>query len=195
MIGNTDYLSSFSFSMPKIITTGQGGCLTTNSDELAHKIKKLKDFGRIKACIDLHDEFGINSKFTDLQALVGLEQMKTINERVKRKKEIYQLYYNELKNNKNIEMLRPENHITPWFVDIYIENRYDLISYLKFENIESRIVYPAIYTQKSYNLNYSYVNAENYTSKGLWLPSSLTLTNEDIKYICKKINEFYEEKK
>ena len=76
----------FSFSVPKIISTGQGGALVTNDDELATKIRKLKDFGRSGGGNDIHDSIGWNFKFTDMQAVVGNEQMKKLPWRVERKK-------------------------------------------------------------------------------------------------------------
>ncbi len=87
---------SFSFSSPKIITTGQGGALVTNNEVLYHKIKKIKDFGREKGGTDWHDILGFNFKFTDLQAVIGIEQMKKLPARVQRNKQIYQLHVSEL---------------------------------------------------------------------------------------------------
>lgn len=194
-IGNTNFISSFSFSMPKIITTGQGGCLTTNNDELANKIRKLKDFGRIKGGIDIHDEFGINAKFTDLQAIVGLSQFKTINERIERKKMIYKLYYDELKDITEIEFIPTDLELTtPWFVDIYTDNCMELYKFLYDNEIGTRLVYPPIHSQKCYleYNNLSFPVTEHYSRRGLWLPSSLTLTEEEVIYICNKIKKFYE---
>ena len=63
---------------------------------------------------------------------------------------------------------------------------------LKENNIGTRLVYPAIHTQevyKEYN-NLSYPNAEKYSKAGLWLPSSVTLTDKNIKDICEYINKY-----
>ena len=67
-----------SLSSPKIISTGQGGALLTNDDELAARIRQIKDFGRARGGIDAHDVVGWNFKFTDMQAIVGIEQMKKL---------------------------------------------------------------------------------------------------------------------
>ena len=77
---------SFSFSMPKVISTGQGGCIVTNNNKLAERIRKMKDFGRDKGGLDIHDQLGWNFKFTDIQAVVGLCQMDKLQERLIRKK-------------------------------------------------------------------------------------------------------------
>ena len=78
--------------MPKIISTGQGGAIVTNNDEIASNIRKLKDFGRSGGGNDIHDSIGFNFKFTELQAVIGIEQMKKLTWRVERKKDIYQRY-------------------------------------------------------------------------------------------------------
>ena len=66
--GTVGEIGSFSFSVPKIISTGQGGALVTNDDQLASKIRRVKDFGRSGGGNDIHKTIGWNFKFTDLQA-------------------------------------------------------------------------------------------------------------------------------
>lgn len=194
-IGTGADISSFSFSMPKIITTGQGGCLVTNNEELGNKIKKLKDFGRVKGGIDTHDEFGINSKFTELQSILGLSQIKDIDMRIKQKKLIYNTYYENLKD-LHI-MMYPHDYITPWFVDIYLtvyERKVGLIKYLLENNIKTREIYSPINYQKCYKNHKQskevMFNSIVKSNKGLWLPSSLDLSINDIQNICNKIKEF-----
>ena len=77
-IGTVGLAGSFSFSAPKIISTGQGGAIVTNDDNVARKLRKLKDFGRSGGGNDIHDEIGFNFKFTELQACIGIEQMKKL---------------------------------------------------------------------------------------------------------------------
>ena len=91
-IGTIGTVGSFSFSAPKIISTGQGGALVTNEDGVADRLRKLKDFGRTGGGNDVHEVIGYNSKFTDIQAVLGIEQMKKLPWRVERKKEISKLY-------------------------------------------------------------------------------------------------------
>lgn len=192
-------IGSFSFSSPKIITTGQGGALVTDDDYLAKKIKKLKDFGRITGGTDIHDEFGINSKFTELQAIMGLSQFETIDLRIQIKKTIYQKYKTLLEKVKQISWLDTNCEIVcPWFVDIYVSEREELISYLLTKQIQTRKIYPALNTQKV-NANHTqkkdnFRNSLNLAELGLWLPSSLGITLDQINLICESIKEFYARK-
>jgi len=187
-------ISSFSFSMPKIITTGQGGALISQDANLAQTIKKLKDFGRSSGGNDKHDYFGINSKFTEMQAVIGIEQLKDIKYRIQRKKELYSLYYNELKDVSSVKFINYNVPCwTPWFVDVFVKDKQELQQYLKDKGIGSRSIYPAIHTQAvypEYNDMY-FPKSSRLADTGLWLPSSFTLTDSDVIYICESIKEFY----
>lgn len=187
-------IGSFSFSMPKIITTGQGGCLVTNDDSLADTLRKLKDFGRNGGGNDTHSCFGINSKFTEMQAVIGLTQLEGIEFRVRRKKEIFNLYKEQLNKVPNIQFLATNlSVVTPWFVDIFVAEPLKLGAFLKTKNIRTRPIYPPINTQEAYKSinNWPFPVTKKLSSRGIWLPSSLTLKDEDIIYICNCIKEFY----
>jgi len=131
-LGTFGQIGSFSFSVPKIITTGQGGALITNNYRLYQKIEKIKDFGRIKGGIDIHDEWGWNFKFSDFLAVIGIEQMKKLRQRIKRKRAIYRRYYSNLRQMKQVHFV-PTNleQTTPWFIDIYVRQPNKLSEYLK----------------------------------------------------------------
>ena len=152
----------YSFSPQKIITTGQGGAIVTNSKKLYEKIERLKDFGRLEGGKDIFPEIGYNFKFTDLQAVIGFSQMKDIKWRMRRKKEIY----NEYKKMLNLPDLQKGQ--VPWMVDYYGNA----------DGINTRPLYPPL--SRGFPVS-------NKVSKGVWLPSALTITNEDIQSICFKI--------
>jgi perosamine synthetase len=137
---------------------------------------------------------GYNFKFTDLQAVIGIEQMKKLPQRVKRKKEIYRLYESELGRIDEIEFIPTSDQTAPWFIDIYLENPQELQKYLKQSQVGSRQVYPPINEQKVYADGRDYPVSERYCHNGLWLPSSLFLTDEQIVYICDLIRKYFTKK-
>ena len=96
--GRKGIAGSFSFSAPKIISTGQGGAIITDDDELAYNVSRLKDFGRSGGGNDVHEMIGFNFKFTDIQAVIGIVQMGKLGWRVNRMKEIYSRYKKNLSN-------------------------------------------------------------------------------------------------
>lgn len=191
-IGTMGDVASFSFSAPKIISTGQGGCLITDSDELNFKLRRLKDFGRSGGGNDVHDSIGYNFKFTELQAALGIEQMKKINSRVARKKEIYNFYKKHLEDVKGITLFANDNNLTsPWFYDTLADNREELQTYLKERGVLTRIMYPPINQQKAYNIPGSHPVSELIGKKGLWLPSFTQITDAQLERVCVEIKNFY----
>ncbi|MDD2299276.1 MAG: DegT/DnrJ/EryC1/StrS family aminotransferase [Fermentimonas sp.] len=184
-------VGSFSFSAPKIITTGQGGALVTNDDELAFKLRRLKDFGRSGGGNDIHDTIGFNFKFTEMQACIGIEQMKKLQWRVDRKKDIYRLYQQELDNVSGVSFFDQDlANTTPWFIDILAIQRGSLEDFLKQRGIGTRDMYPPINCQKAYHVGGDYPVSKMIGTNGLWLPSSSQLSNEMIKYVCSIIKDW-----
>lgn len=191
-MGRKGLIGSFSFSAPKVISTGQGGALITDDDEIAFKLKRLKDFGRSGGGNDIHDSIGWNFKFTDIQAVIGLEQMKKLAWRVERKKEILKRYRTNLKDIKQIQFFKQDlDHTTPWFIDVFVKDRGLLQIALKDKGIGTRIMYPPINKQKAYNSKGEFPISTSVGKKGLWLPSAAQLTDEDINYITEAIIGFY----
>ena len=193
-------MACFSFSAPKIITTGQGGALITNDDDVIYRLKRLKDFGRSGGGNDVHDSIGFNFKFTELQACIGLVQMEKLAWRVERKKEILKLYQKELADCPNIKFFKQDlTCTTPWFIDVLADNKLELQAYLKEHGVGTRVMYPPINQQVAYKNIYGEPDKSKFPvsnlvgEKGLWLPSAGQLTDEEIVSICKKIKAFYQQ--
>jgi perosamine synthetase len=195
-LGSFGEIGSFSFSFPKVITTGQGGAIITDDEELYHKVSMIKDFGRPKSGVDYHEIMGLNSKFTDLQAVVGIEQMKKLEWRVERKKQIYKLYRKLLQGIDQIKFIDTNlGNCSPWFIDILLsdrEIRNRLVAFLSERGIGTRPFYPAIHTQPPYSyVKGDFQNSEYISMRGLWLPSSSFLSDEDIERVCTEIKDYF----
>lgn len=197
-LGTFGEIGNFSFSSPKIITTGQGGALVTDNEEFFKRISMIKDFGRPKSGVDFYEIMGLNSKFTDLQAVIGIEQMKKLDWRVERKKKMYGLYRSLLDGIEGIELIDTNLEDTsPWFIDIFIsggqKEREKLALFLDERGIGTRPFYPAIHTQPPYShVNGDFKNSIYISQRGLWLPSSSFLTDKDVEGICQYIRDFFD---
>jgi perosamine synthetase len=192
-LGTFGDIGSFSFSAPKVITTGQGGALVTNNESLIERIRLLRDFGRAEGGSDHYLTMGWNFKFTDIQAVIGIEQMKKLPWRVQRKKEIYALYQQYLDGTPGVTFVPIQlENTSPWFIDILVENgkRDELIQYLKERGIGTRPFYPALHAEPVYARKGSYPVAERIARQGLWLPSSSNLDDATIKRICTEVQFF-----
>lgn len=185
-------VGSFSFSMPKIISTGQGGALVTNDDAVAARLRRLKDFGRAGGGNDLHDTIGYNFKFTEMQAVIGQEQMKKLPARIERKRAIYRRYQAGLAGVDGLQLFKQDiTNTVPWFYDALSEDRSALQAHLKAANIGTRVMYPPINQQVAYQVIGHHPVSELVGEKGLWLPSAVQLTDADVDRITAAIRGFY----
>lgn len=191
--GSLGDISTLSFTPHKIITMGQGGMLLFDNENLYDKILDLKTFNRSKDRSDTHKGFGLNFKITDLQASLGLSQLKSLEKFINIKKNIYNQYKKLLKVEGLNNFLE---HETPWFIDFVCnsnEEQIKLASYLDSFGIVTRYSYPSLSSQgflkdtARVDLSYS----ESFADKIIWLPSSTNLKSENIDFIATKINEFY----
>lgn len=193
-VGRAGAIASLSFSAPKIISTGQGGALFTDDDALANKLRRLKDFGRASGGTDVHDSIGYNFKFTELQACVGLAQMRQLPDRVVRKKVIWKRYREQLEGCRGVRLFEHDlQRCTPWFIDCMADDRDGLASHLAEDGIGTRTMYPPINAQKAYQMKGSFPVSEDVGRRGLWLPSMVQITDVQIDEICKSIKRFYGE--
>ncbi len=191
-MGLAGKIGSFSFSAPKIISTGQGGALITNDDAMAKRLRKLKDFGRSGGGNDIHDEIGFNFKFTELQACLGVEQMKKLPWRIERKKEILKRYWHNLEDVKQVKFFAQDlKCTTPWFIDMLVDQKLELSAFLKENGVGSRVMYPPINEQACYQVSGDFPISKQVGEEGLWLPSAGQLKDEQIDHICRLIKQFF----
>jgi len=195
-LGTFGQIGSLSFSFPKVITTGQGGALLTDNKELSSRISMIKDFGRAKGGRDYHEIMGLNAKYTDLQAVIGIEQMNKLDWRVKRKKEIYRLYADLLNGIEPVKLIETNLEDTsPWFIDVLAQSkeaRDGLMEFLNEKGIGTRPFYPAVHSQPPYSyIKGDFPNSDDVSQSGLWLPSSSFLTNDDIERVCLAIKNYF----
>lgn len=185
-LGTFGVIGCFSFSPHKILSAGNGGCVVTDDDSLATEIRKLKNFGRAVGGADMHEYMGYNFKFTDIQADFVLDQFAHIDARIASKKRIYERYYRALH-----KIMLPHESV-PWYVDIYVPNRVHMIEHLKQHGIGTRVMYPLLSSQPPLVSSPTHGDSTEdarRASQGLWLPSSLALSDAEIDYVIEKVQE------
>jgi perosamine synthetase len=181
-------IGCFSLSTPKIITTGQGGFLITNNDSLSKKILKIKNFGRTSGGSEEYDSFGVNFKFTDIQAVIGLAQLHKLDGRVARMREIFNTYHSQLSRHSNVSMISPDDPLWfPWFVEILLDSRERTAKFLSDHNVQTRITYPTVESIIRNTVSNSFPNSDYISKHGLYLPSHLLLSENDITNTCNLI--------
>jgi perosamine synthetase len=201
-IGSFGDISCFSFYGNKIITTGEGGMCLTNNQELAERMKILRDHGMNPDKRYWYDIVGFNYRMTNVQAAIGIAQLKKIDEFIKRKRQIARKYSKELKDleMKGLITSHPE---MPWAKNVYwmysilLEENFrisrdELMHLLKKRDIETRPFFYPIHIMPPYSACKSNINniAKSISLKGINLPSSSALKDSEIQYVveCLKNN-------
>jgi len=196
-VGSFGDIGIFSFYGNKIITSGEGGMITTNNKELYEKMKYLRDHAMSKEKRYWHTEIGYNYRMTNLQAALGLAQLNRIHELINKKIEIFEMYKYYLEDIPNIKLnFQKEGYKNVyWMVCLEILNydekkRDNLIKKLKEKGIDSRPFFYPISDMPMYEKAYTPITHKVY-QRGINLPSYFDLKDREIKYICNTIKEFF----
>lgn len=189
----------FSFHGSKTMTTGEGGMLVTNNDDLYERIMVMRDHGRQPGDIHFFNtEVGYKYKMSSLQAALGLAQLRRINELVEKKREIFSWYQERLKNYSPVGLNNEPDEVVNsyWMVTAVIDNSFpgskeDLMTRLAEHQIDSRPFFHPLSSLPAYrDLPQSgharQKNKVAYTvsSRGINLPSGMNLDENDVDYIC-----------
>lgn len=193
--GTIGHIGCFSFNGNKLITTGAGGMLVTNDEELGKKAKFLST--QAKVTLDnkgfYHTDIGFNFRMPNILAAMGCAQLENIEEYIKIKRE-NAFFYNELlKDVKNITLPIEKIETTNvfWLYSILIEDgfpvsRDELIKIMHDAGIETRPFFTPVHTMPPYLKCRSgdLKITEEVSLRGINLPSSVSLKREDIIKIC-----------
>ena len=184
-IGNTIYhpmrmFTIYSFSVPKLITTGQGGAIMTDSPKLAEIIKQIRDHGDNWRSTKIHEHIGLNLKFNDMAAALGMAQLDQLGDIIERREAVFDGYRKHIK-------LVDFGLKSTWMV-IYKTDKADkIIEALRIEKIQAVKYYRPIPSNPAFADGKSYPAAEYVYDHFIYLPSSLTLTETDIDRVCEII--------
>ena len=194
-LGTIGDAGCLSFSPNKIITTGQGGCVMTNDDALASRLRELKDQGRESrgtGGADIHSVVGFNFKFTNLQAAVGLGQVEMLEPRMRRMREVYGAYVRGLRDVEDIRLFGFNEHELPLWTDALIEERDELDRCLLDRGIQGRRFWYPLHAQQPYRgRDRDFPAATARARQAFWLPSAFAMTDDDVARVCDAVKDFF----
>ena len=193
LVGLDGDCSCFSFFANKTITTGEGGAVIFKDQKIASKARMLRDHGMSQTTTYWHDYTGYNFRMTNMQAAIGLAQLKRLNIILKRRKNVFKYYNNNLKKNKQITFL-PSNGWSEnsyWSYTVKINNlglqkRNKLLEQLKKRGVECRPTFYPLNLMKPYK-KFSYENykvTQEISFNSMSLPTSNDLSKNEIDYIA-----------
>ncbi len=197
-VGHYGDVGIFSFYGNKTITCGEGGIILTNSDIIAQNCRRLKNHGRSRRGTFVHEKIGFNFAMTDMQAAVGIAQLRKLSAIIKRKQQIHEGYISGLVDIAQLEPLFIDSRCQPvhWFSCFYAENRVELADYLANHGIETRPFFYPLHLQPCYqgwtDPKMTYPVSTSAYERGICLPSAYILTDEEQDFIITKIHHFYQ---
>ena len=202
-VGTFGSIGVFSFFANKTITTGEGGMIVLNDKEMFTQALMMRSHGFSPENRYWHQIWGTNMRLTNLQAALGVAQMRRVDELVEAKSFIASCYSNALSSITGNLLIIPSalpnvNH-SHWLFTIQLidESQVDgLQNYLQINHIESRRFFHPLHNQPAFSQysrkNFTFPVAEQLYKSGLCLPSSTSLTHDEVTFISRKIVEFFE---
>lgn len=190
-VGGLSDIGVFSFYGNKIITTGEGGMVVTNDEQIAERIRVLRDHGMSKERRYWHPVLGYNYRMTNLQAAVGVAQMEKVERILEAKSRLAATYDALLRDIPGLTLPPRAEWASPvcWLYTLLVDesafgqSRDAFMQALHQHNVESRPAFPPMHKQPLYDAGLTLPVAERVSASGVSLPSAVSLTTADIERI------------
>ncbi|MDE6224144.1 MAG: DegT/DnrJ/EryC1/StrS family aminotransferase [Alphaproteobacteria bacterium] len=195
-VGSFGDVACFSFFGNKTMTCGEGGMCLTNDPTIYDRLSRLKGQGLAKFREYWHDMIAFNYRMTNIAAAIGCAQLEQLQTFIDKKQKVASWYKKYLKG-VPVKLHEANGKVlhTYWMNSILVEkgqDREELRNFLREEGIETRPTFYPVHTMPMYSVKFtSHKVAEDIALRGINLPSYPALEEEDVKYICDKIREFY----
>jgi perosamine synthetase len=199
MCGAMGAINAFSFYGNKIITTGEGGMVTTNDDLLAQKARELKDLAHSPQKRFWHEKMGFNYRMTNLQAACGLGQLEHVQEFIAKKAWMAEAYAKGLADIKGMRLpvTKAEVKNVYWMYAVLLTEEFpltrdELRKKLFERGIDTRDFFYSVSAQPIAapfrTPGRRFPVTERIAERGLYLPSGLALTQEQVDHVCSAIH-------
>ncbi len=195
-VGTFGDIAAFSFYGNKTITTGEGGMVVTNSDDLAQRAKLFRGQGLAAEREYWHEVIGYNYRMTNICAAIGLAQLERADEFLSKKRQLAKAYQKGL-NGLPVELHLEAANTTHsyWMVSILVKDPVDrdpLRAHLRDKGVETRPLFYPAHTMPMYASKHPpFPVAEDMSRRGINLPSWPGLTNGQVQTIVSGITEYF----
>jgi len=190
-VGSIGDIGTFSFFGNKIITTGEGGMITTDNDEFAEIMRSLKGQGMDPDRRYWFNRIGYNYRMTNVEAAIGLAQLENIDRHLAERKRVADLYIKILREHQDcitFQEITSNSKNVWWMFSVLLNKDIDrdkLIKDLYTDGIETRPLFYPMHVMPPYlDENAGCPMSEDIAFRGINLPTHSQLSEEDIVYIC-----------
>jgi UDP-N-acetylbacillosamine transaminase len=192
--GTFGFAGIYSFNGNKIITTSSGGAIVSDDEKLIKNAKFLSTQAKENFLHYEHKTYGYNYRMSNILASIGKGQMEVLENRIERKREIFEIYKKEL---KDVAVFMPEiegSRGNRWLTTLLFKNNKErdlIIDKLNSENIESRPLWKPMHKQPLFKDSQAVVNgvSEELFERGICLPSGTALEDSQVVRISDIIKE------
>lgn len=188
-VGSLGDAGCFSFYGNKIITSGEGGMVTTDDPDIAYRLEKFRSMWFENSHTFYHRRNAFNFRMTNLQAAVGLSQLEMIDEFLEQRQFIKIWYDKYLDSEKLYALPRPQGSVL-WMYDVLAKNEHERAIYremLSAAGVETRLFFKPMSEQPGFRGDYMSLLATSYSRIGFYLPVYYEMEEEDVKKICSLI--------
>jgi perosamine synthetase len=196
--GSESTISIFSFYANKNITTGEGGMALTNDPNLSKKLRDLRNLGFSSDRSYLHQDFGYQFRLSSMQAALAIPQIRRIEKILEKKKNIHDTYEVHLKDIHWLTTIKAKPWARPsyWVNPIILEPSWGDVNSIRSRlfkvGIETRPLFSGmhqqpIYKDHSFTKTWEFPNSEHASEYGLFLPSGVATSKEQVEYVCEEI--------
>ncbi len=191
-IGTSGDIGCFSLGMAKLVATGQGGFAVTKNEKLYGQLKLLRNHGVKDNFTEAWGQWGFNFKFTDVQAAMGLAQLKKVPQRIKHLKLIYKKYDKALSSMCGIRMIPVdlERGEIPLYIEVLADRRNALVEYLNKRAIQVRPATPDLDSTPYLKSSGEFPNSRIFNQKGMYLPCGPQQPLRNIDSVIAALQEF-----
>lgn len=191
-LGTQSDMGCFSFSVAKIIATGQGGFIATKSEDTYKKLIVMRTHGVGDIVNAEWDKPGFNFRFTDILATIGLVQLRLLEQRIVKVKEIYKLYEQGLKDLPFIKLVPvdTEGGEVPVYIEVICERREEFVKFLSERKIQCRPFYPDLNSASYFDSHEQFPSSVKFGKSAIYLPSGPDQPISNIQKVISVILEF-----
>ncbi|WP_295795855.1 LegC family aminotransferase [Mucilaginibacter sp.] len=194
--GSFGVFGCLSYNGNKIITTGGGGMILTNNEQLAKEAKHLTTQAKADPLEYYHDQVGYNYRMVNILAAMGVAQMEQLPGFIQRKREIAEMYNAGLKNIPGFRAQQTTEHVTAncWLYTGVFNKSNELMHFLTAKDIQTRPFWVPMNRLPAFALDTYYTKndiAGKVYSTCLSLPCSTNISDDEVNFVIENIKEFY----
>lgn len=190
-LGTLGDAGTFSMSISKLMTTGEGGFVATRNERTYEQLSKLRNQGVLKIAENVFSEFGFNFRFNDILAAVGLAQLKTLPEKIETARRTYEFYRDHLQDLNYLRMM--SMHIdqgeVPLWSQVQCADRDLVVALLEERGIQTRPLNPPLSDSPHLCSHGDFPNTRRFAAQVLGLPSGPNQDPQDLQRVVDALRE------